>query len=166
LKDEQRKILKIMNEATNRMDLNMFAEAVKLTPGEAIANVQALTNEGFLRKLGSGYGLTEKGKNTLKAFVAVPQEKAFQFYTDIDKPGGFSAISLEEFYYQIKQVDSDSLDFHLYRDDFENWLRQVVSSDELADEAANFKKTGLYGEELRRAFLKSIDANYGIEYIS
>jgi DNA-binding Lrp family transcriptional regulator len=163
LKDEQRKILKLINEATNRMDLNMFAEAVELTPSVTIANVQTLTKEGFLRKLDSGYGLTEKGKNTLKATAAVPQEKAFQFYRDVDKPLESSAGSLEEFYRQIKQVGLDSLDFHLYRDDFENWLRQVIGNEELADEAIKFKETRLCGEELRNALLKSIDASYSIE---
>jgi len=68
LKEEQVKILKTMNEATNRMDLHMFAEAVNLTANEVIEKIQELTKEGFLRKVGGGYGLTEKGKNVLKIF--------------------------------------------------------------------------------------------------
>ncbi|MDR1993464.1 MAG: hypothetical protein LBQ98_08260 [Nitrososphaerota archaeon] len=163
MKDEQRKILEIMKKTTNRMDLNMFAEAVELTPSETFANVQILAKEGFLRKIGAGYGLTEKAKNTLRAFETVPQEKAFQFYTDVDKPDGFRAASLEEFYNHIEQVGVNSLDFHLYRGDFENWLRQVMGSEKLADETAKFKDTGLTGEEFRQAFLKSIDKNYSIK---
>lgn len=162
MKDEQWKILKIINEATNRMNLNMFAEAVELTPNVAIANIQMLTKEGFLRKLGTGYGLTEKGKNALKASVIVPQEKAFRFYGNIDKPLELSAGSLEEFYQQIKQVCLDSLYFHLYRDDFENWLRQVIGNEELSKETRKIKDAGLCGEKLRKALLKSIDVNYGI----
>jgi len=163
LKEKQREILKIINEATNRIDLNKFAETTELTPSEAIANIQALTNEGFLRKVDTGYGLTEKGKNTCKAFVEISQEKAFQFYTDVDKPLGVSANSIGGFYHQIKQVSLETLDFHLYRDDFENWLRQVVGSVELVEEVIKFKEQDLCGEKIRRALLKTIDAHYAIE---
>ena len=69
MKEEQIRILKTMNEATNRMDLTMFAQAVNLNPNQAIAEVQELAKEGFLRKVGGGFGLTEKGKNALKAYL-------------------------------------------------------------------------------------------------
>ncbi len=162
LKDEQLRILKTMHEATNRMDLHMFAEAVHLTPNEAIADVQELAKEGFLHKVGAGYGLTEKGKNALKTPTAVPPEKTFQFYIGVDRPLGFSATSLEEFYRQIKQVCSDSLYFHLYRGDFEGWLDQVIGDKQLADEVGGFKASGINGEELRKALLKALDQRYGI----
>jgi hypothetical protein len=144
------------------MDLHMFAEAVHLTPNEAIAEVQELAKEGFLHKVGAGYGLTEKGKNALKTPIVVSSEKAFQFYIGVDRPLGFNANSLEEFYRLIKQVCSDSLDFHLYRGDFENWLSQVIGDKELADEVAGFKASKIYGEELRKLLLRAIDARYGV----
>jgi predicted transcriptional regulator len=69
LKEDQFRILKTMNEATNRMDLTMFAQAVNLNQNQAISEVQELAKEGFLRKVGGGFGLTEKGKNAIKAYV-------------------------------------------------------------------------------------------------
>ena len=162
MKEEQIKILKTMNEATNRMDLNMFAQVVNLTPNQAIAEVQELAKEGFLRKVGGGFGLTEKGKNALKAYVPVSGDMGFNFYVDVDKPLGFSAQSLEEFYRFTKQVVTDSLEFHLYRGDFENWLREVLKDGELAEAVGNLKADGLKGEDLRKALLKAIDARYGI----
>jgi len=69
---------------------------------------------------------------------------------------------LEEFYRQIKQVYSDSLDFHLYRGDFENWIRDVLGDSELADEVGNLKELKLNGEELRRDLIKTIDSRYGV----
>ena len=69
MNEEHIKILKTMNEATNRMDINMFAQAVNLNPNQAIAEVQELAKEGFLRKVGGGFGLTEKGRNALKMFI-------------------------------------------------------------------------------------------------
>jgi predicted transcriptional regulator len=162
LKEEQLRILKTMNEATNRMDLTMFAQAVNLNPNQAIVDVQELAREGFLRKVGGGYGLTEKGKNALKLAATYPAEKAFQFYLAVDKPLGFSAQSLEEFYRSLRQVTSDSLEFHLYRGDLENWVGQVLEDTETAQEVAGFKTAQLHGEELRKALLKALDAKYGV----
>jgi hypothetical protein len=162
LKETHIKILKTMNEATNRMDLNMFAEAVNLTPNQAIAEVQELATIGFLRKVGGGFGLTEKGRTALKAFTTFASEVSFHFYVGIDKPLGFSAQSLIEFYRLTKQVTADSLEFHLYRGDFENWLREVCRDSELAMALGNLKTDELKGEALRNALLNAIDARYGI----
>jgi hypothetical protein len=162
LKETYIKILKTMNEATNRMDLNMFAEAVELTPNQTLAEVQELAKEGFLRKVGGGFGLTEKGRNTIKAFTTFASEVSFQFYVGIDKTIGFSAQSLAEFYRFTKQVIADSLEFHLYRGDFENWLKEVCRDPELATDVGNLKADELKGEALRNALLKAIDSRYGI----
>jgi hypothetical protein len=151
-----------MNEATNRMDLTMFAQAVNLNPNQAIAEIQELAKEGFLRKVGGGFGLTEKGKKTIKFFMQVPNELGFNFYVDFGKPLGFIALSIEQFYRFIKQVSADSLEFHLYRGDFENWLKEVVKDEELTETFGVLKTTGLKGEDLRKALLKAVDAKYGV----
>lgn len=163
MKEEQFKILKTMSEATNRMDLNMFAQAVNLSPDQAMAEVQELAKKGFLRKVGKGYGLTVKGKNLLQVFQFVSSEMSFQFYEAVDKPLGFTARSIEEFYKSIKQVCSDSLEFHLHRGDFERWLSDVCGDKKLAQEIAALKTAELKSEELRIALLKIIDAKYGME---
>ncbi len=144
------------------MDMNMFAKAVNLTPSQTTAQIQELTREGFLQRVGHGYSLTAKGKNALKISAKVSEEAAFHFYSGIDKPLGFSAHSIAEFYSQIKQVSSNSLDFHLYREDFEHWLGDILYDKELAVETAKFKTKGLKGEELRKALLKTIDTKYGV----
>lgn len=151
-----------MSEATSRMDLNTFAQAVNLSPNQAMAMMQELAKEGFLRKVGNGYGLTEKGKNAIKMFTQVPSELAFYFYAGVDKPLGFSAQSLEEFYRLVRQVCSDSLEFHLYRGDFERWLQDVLKDGELAEAVASLKTAELKGEELRKEILKAIDDKYGV----
>ena len=162
MKEEQIKILKTMNEATNRMDIHMFAQAVNLDPNQAIEQVQELAVEGFLRKVGGGYGLTEKGKNALKISTSFPIEMSFNFYVSIDKPLGFSASSLIEFYRQIKQVTTDSIEFHLYRGDFEGWLSEVLKDSEMAKKVGTLKTEELKGEPLRKALLKAINAKYGV----
>ncbi len=162
MKDTQLKILKTMNEATSRIDFTTFSHTVNLTPNETITEMQQLSQEGFLHKVGAGFSITEKGKNALKISTAVPEEKAFRFFVAVDKPMGFSAHSIEEFYRFIRQVVSDSLGFHFYRGDFENWLRDVVNDEVLAGEVEKIRAYNLEGEELRKALLKAIDDCYDI----
>ncbi len=162
MKEEQIRVLKTISQATNRMDINTFAHAVNLTPNQAMATLQDLAKEGFLRRVGNGYGLTAKGKNLLKATAQVPAEFAFNFYLGVDKPLGLTAQSLAEFYVLTSQVGSDSLDFHLYRGDFERWISEVCKDTTLSEAFSGLKASGLKGEELRQAILEAIDAKYDI----
>jgi hypothetical protein len=162
VKVEQYKILKIMTESTSKIDIHTLSEAVGLTPNETINQVQALADQGFMAKVGHGYGVTEKAKNHLKAYNQVPAENAFVFYNNLDQQTGFNARSIIEFYGAVGQANAESLEFHLYRGDFENWLRDCIKDDDLALE---FEKVGLAefrGEALRVEILKIIDAKYGL----
>ena len=163
MKEEQFKVLKTMSEATARMDMNMFAQKVNLTPNQTIQQVQELAKEGFLHKIGGGYGITEKGKSVLKAFLSVPEEMGFHFYFGVDQPADLTAKSIEEFYRAIKQVSVGSLEFHLYRGDFENWLKEGCKEPEFAVEIGGIKAAGLKGEELRVELLKLLEAKYGMQ---
>ena len=111
-----------MNEITSRVDLNTFAQMVGLTLNQTIERVQQLAKTGFIRKTNGGYGITEKGKEILKAITPVPKDSAFHFYTGIGQPTGFSAESLKDFYEMVKSIAVESLEFHLYREDFEKWI--------------------------------------------
>jgi len=163
MKDEQFKVLKTMSEAKNRMDINVFAQKVNLNPDETIHQVQELAKEGYLQKIGHGFGITEKGKAALRAFVPVQKEMSFQFYYNIGEPTELNTKTIEEFYRAIKEVSADSLEFHLYRGDFENWIKEVFKEPELADEISAIKAAGSKGEELRTELLRVIDTEYGIK---
>jgi len=159
--EEQLKVLKAMSEVTSRMDMNSFAQMVGLNPSQTVERMQDLAKSGFIRKVGAGYGITEKGKATLKAIIPVPKDTAFHFYTDFGQPTGFSAESLKDFYEIVKRVTAGSLDFHLYRGDFENWIKNALKDPVLADELVSLKKETLKGEELRQRILMSIATRYG-----
>ncbi len=160
MKEEQIKILTIMSQATNRMDLNMFSQKVDLDANQAMANVQELAKKGYVRKVGSGYGVTDKGKAAIKAFAPVAEGKSFQFYTQIGYPTVYAAKSLADFYRLAEQIGVDVLEFHIGRGDFENWIRDVFGDQKLADEFGRIKKANLKGEALRKEILKAIEANY------
>ena len=163
MKEEQFKVLKTMSEATSRMDLNMFAKKVNLNPNQTIQQIQELAKGGFLQRIGNGYGITEKGKAAIKAFTPVPEEMGFHFYYGINQPADLTSKTLEEFYKAIKQVSAGSLEFHLYRGDFENWLKEACKEPELADKIGGIKVAGLKGEDLRAELLKVLDAKYCIQ---
>jgi predicted transcriptional regulator len=159
--EEQLKVLKVMSEVTSRIDMNTFAQMVGLNPSQTIERMQDLVNAGLIRKAGGGYGITEKGKAILKAITPVPKDTAFHFYTGVGQPTGFSAESLKDFYEIVKRVAAESLDFHLYRGDFENWIKNALKDVTLADELASLKSAVLKGEELRQKMLKAIATRYG-----
>ncbi len=59
-------------------------------------------------------------------------------------------------------MDADSLEFHLYRGDFENWFRTTLNDEVFADELATIKKTDLKGEELKKAIAKATNLKYNL----
>ena len=83
----------------------------------------------------------EKGK--------LPKKKAFYFFTSVGNYTGESAVSLEEFVKITGEVDIKSLEFHLYRGDFERWIAETLGDKELAEEVKALKRQNLVGNDLR-----------------
>lgn len=84
----------------------------------------------------------------------VSNEKAFWF---CNRNGwiGKIAHNLDEFSREIKNVPTDSLEFHIRDDknDFEIWLRDILQEKRLSKKTAKIKKQSLKGEELRKALI-------------
>ncbi len=158
--EEKLKVLKFMSEITSRIDMNTFSQMIGLNTNQTVERLQDLVDSGFIKKMGGGYGITKKGQIILKAIKPVPKNTEFHFYTGFGQPCGFSAKSIKDFYEIVKRVDVGALDFHLYRGDFEKWIKSTLKDTMLGDEFANLKKTTLKGEELRQSMLKAIAAIY------
>jgi hypothetical protein len=79
----------------------------------------------------------------------VPREKAFYFFTSIGNYTGASASSLKEFRAIIKDVNIKSLEFHLYRGDFEKWMTDVLQDNVLAGEIKRLQTYNQTGAILR-----------------
>jgi len=84
-----------------------------------------------------------------KVLRTVPREKAFYFFTSIGNYTGVSASSLKEFMERIGEVNVKSLEFHLYRGDFEKWMAEVLQDTELASDIRRLQKLSLTGNGLR-----------------
>lgn len=79
----------------------------------------------------------------------VPREKAFYFFTSMGNYTGEDASSLEEFLEKVKEIENESLEYHLYRGDFEKWIREVWGLIILAEKISKIKNQNLKGEVLR-----------------
>lgn len=84
-----------------------------------------------------------------KALRNVLREEAFYFFTSIGNYTGESASSLDEFLQKVKEVDIKSLEFHLFREDFEKWIAQTVGDDKLAGEIKILRGLKATGNTLR-----------------
>ena len=152
-----------MSEVTGRVDMNEFARRIGLAPNQVTEHIQGLAKVGFVKKVGAGYGITEKGKAALKGVKPVPEGMEFHFYVEIGQPTSLSSRTMQEFYDVAKKVDAASLEFHLYRGDFENWVATAVEDAVFADELANLMKANFRGESLRKEIVKALEARYGFE---
>jgi hypothetical protein len=79
----------------------------------------------------------------------LPREKAFYFFTSIGNYTGKSADSLEEFTKEILDANVRSLEFHLYRGDFERWISDTLEDYELASKIRKLKAVKPLGMDLR-----------------
>jgi hypothetical protein len=62
---------------------------------------------------------------------------------------GEKAASLEEFKNKVGEVNETSLEFHLKRGDFGNWITKVLEDPELAEKMRELRELKLAGDSLR-----------------
>jgi uncharacterized protein DUF5752 len=87
----------------------------------------------------------------------VPPQNAFYFYRAIGAPTGAAARNLPDFLGIVNTIDLTSLQFHLGRGDFENWLK-MLGDDTLAKQIATLKERKLRGEDLRVQLVDTVQA--------
>ncbi len=80
---------------------------------------------------------------------ALPSEEAFYFFTSIGNYTGQCASSLDEFLLKIKDINVKSLEFHLYREDFERWVSMILGDVKLAGEIKVLRDTKVIGNAVR-----------------
>jgi hypothetical protein len=102
----------------------------------------------------------KKRRIKVKILDNVPREKAFYFFTSIGNYTGENASSFKEFREKIRSVDIKSLEFHLYRGDFERWIADVLEDKNLATEINRVKTLNYAGCALRTVLESIIDKHY------
>lgn len=86
---------------------------------------------------------------TSRILRSLPADKAFYFFTSIGNYTGETAASLGEFVKKILGVNVKSLEFHLYRDDFERWIAETLEDKVLAGKIRQLKALKPIGMNLR-----------------
>ena len=79
----------------------------------------------------------------------LPRENAFYFFTSIGNYTGVNALSLEDFVKKVKEVNIKSLEFHLYRGDFEEWVDKTLEDNILVKKIRNLRMLKPLGNALR-----------------
>jgi len=87
-----------------------------------------------------------------KILRTVPYEKGFHFYTAHGNYTGETATSLDAFEKKIQVVPAVSISFHLERGDFQKWIEDTLSDEELAKRIGLIEPTRLM-EDMRRELL-------------
>ena len=85
-----------------------------------------------------------------KILANVPYEKGFHFFMSLGKYTGETSINLLSFYEELRSIELSSVRFHMQRNDYQNWIRDSLGDNELADRVNNIG-TKLADEDLRKA---------------
>jgi hypothetical protein len=84
-----------------------------------------------------------------KKMKILDDQEAFYFHTSIGNYTGHKAHSLKEFEHELFKVDLNSLEFHLFREDFEKWIRFSLKEEALAKKVEALRKQKVTGKLLR-----------------
>lgn len=97
---------------------------------------------------------------TSRVLRSLSREKAFYFFTSIGNYTGESAASLEEFVKKILDVNVKSLEFHLYRGDFERWVAETLEDSVLTSKIRQLKFLKPIGIDLRDRLFLIVSKHY------
>ena len=97
---------------------------------------------------------------TSRNLRTLSRDKAFYFFTSIGNYTGKSAASLDEFVKEILDVNIKSLEFHLYRGDFERWIAEALEDNVLASKIKQLKALKPIGIDLRDRLYLIVSKHY------
>lgn len=161
------KILRALWAAGKPMTLQGIAEKIELNASSTMGYLLGLIKADYVSvPQKHSYAITNLGKQALGLpkideklatciLSSVPAEKAFHFYYDINQYSGVHADSLKDFVDKIQQVDLKSIEFHLSRKDFENWIRSLGDL-ELSKKIELLRMAQLSGENLRKEVYETV----------
>jgi predicted lactoylglutathione lyase len=95
------------------------------------------------------------GIKAVKVLRTVGEQEAFYFYEAIGKPTGEVARNLSDFLEKVKSVKSESLMFHLQRNDFQNWVKRTLGDSKLARELGKISSSN--SDEIRNLIFETVD---------
>lgn len=98
----------------------------------------------------------EVDATAVKALRTVGDQEAFYFYEAIGKPTGEHAKNLMDFLEKVKTVKTESLKFHLQRNDFRNWVEKILGDSKLARALAAISGSG--SDDVRKTVCEAVES--------
>jgi len=163
----KKRILEVVWEVGKPVKSQEVAKQMGLSIPSATMHLLWLRKAGYVSTPEKGcYAITNLGKETLglpkldkeralSILRSVPSEKAFHFYTEVDRYTGVSASSLNDLCNKIQTIDLRSVEFHVPRGDFKFWFHDLGDL-ELAKRVDLIKEAGLLGEDLRKRVYETV----------
>jgi hypothetical protein len=91
----------------------------------------------------------------MEILSTVPYERGFHFFTAMGLYTGETATGLDSFVQKLQVIDAGSIGFHFSRKDFQNWIRDVIKDEELAEVIDRIREEKS-NEDLRKEVVKTI----------
>lgn len=166
----RKKVLETLWKAGKPLNPHEIAAKTGLGFSSLMTHLQRLVKAGYVSTPKRGfYAITEHGEETIGMTEAdkkraaailspVSLEKAFHFYKRINEYLGVYASSLNDFCKKIQAVDLSSIEFHLFRQDFESWIREGLGDPELANRIGLIRTMNLAGESLRKRLYEIVES--------
>lgn len=166
----QNKVLETLWKAGKPLKPREIVETTGLGFSSLISHLQHLVKAGYVSTPKRGfYAITADGKKKIGTTSAdrrrasailrpVSLEKAFRFCRRIDEYLGVYANSLDDFRRKVQAVDLSSIEFHLFRKDFESWIKDGLGDSELASRIGVIRSMDLSGERLRQRLYETVES--------
>jgi DNA-binding transcriptional ArsR family regulator len=157
---EKKRILELLWLQAQPMMMKEIAQKLGLKIAATNMHLLGLRKTGHIHTPKHGfYVITELGKAAIglpkidkalagKILSHVSSDKAFHFYTGVHQYTHVMAHSLAEFIDKLGVIDIKSVEFHVPRKDFENWIYSL-GDEELAKRLGLIRNMHLHGENLR-----------------
>ena len=103
--------------------------------------------------------MVSNSNETKDPLTVVPRAQGFHFYKAIGCCIGVTCYSLEELAEALQKVCSEAVIFHYERGDFQNWIRDIIGDNELAQRIDDVKMCSrqLSGEACRKELVERIN---------
>ena len=167
----KRLVLETMWQLDKPAKASEIAKEVGLAFPPVMMHILGLAKMKYAETVEKGtYTITEMGREALglpqtskekaaEILAYLPVDKSFHFYADIGKPLNIHAASLGDFCDKLAKTDASSLEFHLYRGDFEAWFASLGDS-ELAKRTMLLRDRKTLGEKLRGELRETVKNRY------
>jgi len=86
---------------------------------------------------------------------SVKDQEAFYFYEDVGKPTGEVARNLSDFLDKVRSAKSESLMFHVQRNDFQSWVQKILGDKKLAQKLERMSPSN--SNEIRTCICRAVE---------